>query len=215
MKSYIDHKLPTSLKNSDDPLLKSPEYHKIMEVINELKKTRMLQSFNGNCIAACEILQSMLSQVGIQSRTVEVELLITRRGEKNEYLFVGFNDMHFPGQVDTHMILITDTPQPIIIDVSIGHVLPPDRNFIIERVNQTSQSFSEHNIENLNLIYREKKSVKFAELHQKNLIQRILTEQKQRQEFDNLRTVLVICLSVTAINFILNSILILLKVINP
>jgi len=212
MKSYLDYNLATTLKDSNDPLLKMPEYFKIMEVLDSLKKNNMLQTFHGNCIAACEITQSMLSQVGIQSRMIEVELLITRKGQQNEFLFIGFDDANYSGQIDTHMVLITDTPQPILIDLSIAYVLPADRSYLIERVNSKNQTLSEHNIENLSLVYREKKSLRFANIHQKNIISKLLDEQKFRKEFEILKLFLMISLAISAINFTLNSVLILLKI---
>jgi uncharacterized protein with NAD-binding domain and iron-sulfur cluster len=215
MKSYINYNLTTTLKNSDDPLLKRPEYFKILEVLQNLERNQLLKTFHGNCIAATEIIQSMLSQVGIQSRAVEVQLLITRKSNPEEFLFIGFDGTDFPGQVDTHMVLITETPQPILIDVSIAHVLPADRCYLIESVKSTNNSLSEHQIENLSLVYQEKKNIRFPNIHQKTLITRIVDDQRVRNDLDRFKYLLTLSLTLTVINFILNSILLILKAIFP
>lgn len=215
MKSYINYNLETSLKSSDDPLLKTPEYHKVMEVLQSLKSTQLIKTFHGNCIAASEIMQSMLAQVGINSKMVEVQLLITRHGPKEEFLFVGFDNNEFSGQVDTHMVVITQTPQPMIIDLSIAHVLPADRCYLVESVNPTENSLSQHRIENLTLVYQQKRIVRFPSIHQKNLVERIIEDQAFRKQFVKLNWLVFLGLSLAGVNFILNSILIVLKIIYP
>lgn len=211
MKSYINYNIATSLKDSNDPLLKRPEYFKILEVLQTLDRNQLLKTFHGNCIAATEIIQSMLAQTGIQSRTVEVQLLITRKASPEEFLFIGFDGTDFPGQIDTHMVLITETPQPIIIDVSIAHVLPTNRCYLVECVNSTENSLSEHHIENLTLVYQKKRNIRFPNVHQKTLINRIVDDQKIRSDLNRVQMLLMISLGISAINFTLNSILILLK----
>lgn len=211
MKSYINYNLATTLKDSNDPLLKRPEYFKILEVLQSLERNQLLKTFHGNCIAATEIIQSMLSQVGIQSRVVEVQLLITRKASPEEFLFIGFDGTDFPGQIDTHMVLITETPQPIIIDVSIAHVLPSDKCYLVECVNSTPNSLSEHQIENLSLVYQEKRNIRFPNIHQKTLINRIIDDQKVRSDLDKFHLLLIVSLSISGVNFVLNAILILLK----
>ena len=63
--------------------LKDPTYQTIIRVMQELWNRGLLQRFDGECIAASDILQHALSQAGISSRLVEVQLSIVSQDPRS------------------------------------------------------------------------------------------------------------------------------------
>jgi len=198
---------------TDNILLKTPQYHKIKDIVQRLERGGTTASFAGNCISSTDIMQHLLSRVGIESEIVECQLAMIRDdGNTKDYVFVGYDNGSYPGQIDTHVVLVTKTEQPILIDLSLSHLLPKDKPFIIERVQNTELGkISEFNLENINLTYFEKKSVKLPNLHQKTLLQRIIGDQNAEKSLKLLRVLVICAVSLGLINFTLNVILIILR----
>ncbi len=215
-----------NVEYTNDPgLLRTPQYHKIKECIDSLSRTGDSRSFAGNCVATCDIFQTLLSQLGIPCKIMECQVCITQEvdGNKN-YMFVGYDNYSYPGQIDTHTIVVTEGENPIIIDLSLGHLLPSDKQYIIERVNTSKKSLSSEHKENAGkdvfaefdfgscgLTYYEKKNLRLPSIHQKNLIQRIVNEQNVEKSLDALKLFIIGALTLGIINFSLNIILIVLR----
>lgn len=205
-------------KSSDDPMFMSPEYAKIMEAIQSLTQNGVAKNFAGNCIAACDILQSLLNSVGIKSKIVEVQLSMIRNVDgATDYVFVGYDSVSFEGQVDTHVVLITETKVPILIDLSLAYYLPADKPYIIKTLGapKNNQTVLEHTIENIQLTYKYKSNLKLPQLHQKSLVERILQQSQMEENIKFLKNLVMIAVGISVINFSLNMILIVLKAIYP
>ena len=175
--------MPTDSMNQeltlDSLVLKDPQFFKIKALIKKLSESRMLDNMAGNCISACETMQQLLFQMGIDSTIIECQLMITRDGSEqvNDILFIGYDDQKFKGEVDTHVVLLTKGKVPLIIDLSLGHVLPVDHQFLIERLNNKNEELGIYTIGNLTLSYTNKKNIKLHTIHQKNLLGKYLDEQ--------------------------------------
>lgn len=214
---------------NDPGLLRTPQYHKIKECIESLARTGDSKSFAGNCVATCDIFQTLPSQLGIACKIMECQVCITREvdGNKN-YMFVGYDNYSYPGQIDTHTIVVTEGDNPIIIDLSLGHLMPENKQYIIERVNTTKKKkgideseesagkdiFAEFDFGNCALTYYEKKNLRLPSIHQKNLIQRIVNEQNVEKSLSILKLFIIGALTLGVINFTLNIVLILLRLLN-
>lgn len=203
--------------NSNNELFNSPENTKILEVVNSLYESGVAINFAHNCIAACDIIQAALHNIGIKSKIVEVQLNIFRNdgNGNNDYLYIGYDSVSFPGEVDTHVVIVTETKDPILIDLSLGHVLPNDKNRVLVKCNPKEKFIASLDIGSLKLSYFIKSSIKLPALHQKNIVERIIEDRKTREVLENLRIFIFFLMTISIINFTLNSVLIVLKMIYP
>jgi hypothetical protein len=79
-------------------------------------------------------------------------------------------------------------------------------------VNSTEPGkISEFNLENINITYFEKKNLKLPNIHQKTLLQRIVNDQNSEKLLKFLRVLVICAVTLGLVNFLLNVILIVLR----
>lgn len=200
---------------SNEKLKKAPQFHKVVELLDKLDKGAILGRLSGNCIASCDMVQTMLSQSGIECEIVECQACIHREGETLEFFFVGYDDTAFAGQVDTHLVVVTKTKIPMLIDVSISHLLPYDHPYIVEELKEYADGniIGDYTYSNFKLTYQKKKVIRIPNIHQKTLLGRITEEMKFRNLVHKLVWIVWLGLSLSAVNFILNMTLLSVKLI--
>lgn len=200
----------------DSELLKSPRYHKIKDIVKKLSQVTSPEQFAGNCISTADIVQHLVSHAGIKCKIVECQVCMIRNdGETQDFLFIGFDGRSYPGQIDTHTVVITEDEEPLLIDLSLGHVMPKDKPFIVEKLNGSKPGvIAEFNIGNINITYTEKKNIRLPAVHQKTLLQRLVTEQEMTKNISKLKIFVICAVSLGLINFSLNVILIFLRLYN-
>lgn len=192
-----------------------PYYKKIQETIDRLSHAGLLIRMQGNCVSSCDLVQNLLHQVGIKSRIVEVQLTVTKyHGETTlpDHLFIGYDNLSFGGQVDTHTVVITDTEYPLLIDLSIAHVLE-NKKYVLEVLDDHSDFILDRELDSVKLTYQLKKTPRLPAIHQKTLLDRIIEEQQSKETMKWLKLLVAGTLGLTVINFMLNSVLLVLKVI--
>lgn len=207
---------------TDETLLKSPVYHKIKSVVDSLMSGSNGNEFSGNCIAASDILQTVLSKAGISCKILECQVsIVVEEGSGNKrYHFIGYDNYSYPGQIDTHTVVLTDADDPILIDISLGYILPAEQPVIVERINRNKKeikddgTIGEFKVGNATLSYSEKKNIRLAGFHQKNLLQRILKEQDIDKNINKLKLFIICAISLGIINFTLNLTLIILRLLD-
>jgi hypothetical protein len=218
----LENVMPYKLNADNTSLIRDPQYHKIVDLINNLVSSdAIMSSFAGNCIGTCDIVQSLLSQVGIPSKIVECQVNIAGYNDGGEriFYFVGYDNYNYPGQIDTHTVIVTESENPILIDLSLGKNLPRDAQLIIERVGADKfdesgkEIIGKFKVKNIDVIYYAKKNLRLANIHQKNIVQRIVREQEFERTIQFVKVMLYFTLSLGCINFILNMTLIAIKVI--
>ena len=201
---------------SDSSLEKLPQYKKIKESLDLLFKSSGHQFFYGNCVSSCDILQNVLSQVGIKSKIVECQAIAIRQNsnEKN-FFFVGYDGNTSLGQIDTHTIVIVEGEIPLLIDISIGHIFLPENKIVVERLNSNKPGvIAEYQFGEYTLTYKEKLNIKLPAIHQKNLLQRIISDQNLEKTVKTLKMFIICAVSLGLINFVLNVTLIILRLYN-
>ena len=109
-------------------------YSKILSILETLDRDRILVHLNGNCLLAADVVQNMLSAHGVHARIIECQLMITHTdpaGTKSVHM-VGY-ELGVPGanQVDTHAVTVTQDDCPLLVDVSVGHLLENPRHVIV------------------------------------------------------------------------------------
>lgn len=198
-------------------LLRKPQYHKVKEIVRKLQSNGMIINFAGNCIGAADVIQHLLTHAGIPCKIIECQACLIRNdGATQDYLFIGYDNKQFTGQLDTHVVVVTTDDCPMLIDLSLAHALPKDQPFIVEMLptNTDPDIIAEYNIANINITYTVKKSIKLPHVHQKNLLDRILSEQAMAKSVSTLKTFVICAVSLGLINFTLNVLLIFLRLYN-
>jgi hypothetical protein len=184
---------------------KTDEYKKVDKVVSNLIVTGMLERFRNNCIGASDIIQNYLSDVGIDSRVIECTLSIISHSQDGEiFYFLGYDGIIKSGEIDTHVVVVTDTKVPMLIDMSISHILPSDSKFVFQPLNGVDNVLSSYNFNDTSLTYRNKQHVKFPALHQKTLLQKINEERKQKETFSFLKIMIGVAIAISILNFSLN-----------
>ena len=203
---------------NDKLLLKNPQYHKIRDMLTSLLRNQETSAFAGNCVATCDIVQALLSQIGISSKIIECQVCVIKNIDGNRnYMFVGYDNYSYPGQIDTHTIVVTEDNNPILIDMTLGHHLPQDHQYIIERISDSKKNtdgkeiIAEYTFKNAEITYFAKKNLRLANIHQKNLVQRLVDEQKFKATMAFMQKMMYVTLGIALVNFLLNLIMIVLR----
>lgn len=203
----------------DESLMLDKDFHKINSALLTLCNSGMIHRMAGNCISAAELISGLLNQLNIDSSIVECQLTMSRfkSDGKPEFFFIGFDNLGLQGELDTHVIVVTKTKTPFLIDVSISQYLPKSRPIIIgiAKLTTTENSIAEIAFKDYKLIYTQKHNIKLPSLHQKNILQKIAEDNKIKKDISLLRTIVTVIATFSLINFTLNTIQVILKVMNP
>lgn len=179
----------------------------VTRILQVLAKDGLLQHFQGNCVLASDVIQHMLDAEGIRSRLVEVTLLVSRQQENGGRAtsLVGYNITPPGDSVDTHVVVITEGEQPLLVDASIGHILRNPQMVVIVPVSDIEPDvLCRHQDLNTELVYRIKKNIRLPAIHQKDLITRIKAENDLRTRVNTLYRVVLIIVVFAVVNFSMN-----------
>lgn len=186
----------------------------INDVIGQLAQDGILEGLHGNCVLASDVIQNMLETHGIHSRMVEVTATVTTPDANGSHTLslVGYNMTTHGNDVATHVVVVTESETPLLIDASIGHLLRNPRQVIIADVNASgSEILCRTHAGSIELVYRVKRQIKLPNIHQKDLVSRLRSDNELRQRVRFLTTVIWVLIAFGCVNFSLNVTQILLK----
>lgn len=207
----------TSSKNLtiDQELLNSEDYKTCITAIEYLRLSGMVEHAAGNCIAMADLLQHTLREFSIPNRIVECKLVMTIKNSGNvkEFRYVGFNGSTLNSQfVDTHVVVVTDTRIPMVIDLSISHMLSNGRVWVVERLlSDDPEIITKINFPECSITYSHKKMIRLLGLHQTTLLQRISEEIETKKKLSFIQKITIVLGIFAFINFSLNSSLLIMK----
>lgn len=190
------------------------EYNIIKSIVQEMRRSGILERMQGNCVGACELLSSMLLHQGIESKIVECYVSIKNTNTTPpSYTFIGYDGLSQKEQIDVHTVVVTNTKNALLIDLSIANYLVPDVSYIVGKINDDSTVLAEYNVSGLEVRYNLKKHTKLPALHQKSILQRIKDEEAVKEKLRTLQIFVWIIATFAVINFTLNMTAIILKMI--
>jgi hypothetical protein len=195
----------------DPKLRSSDQYQRIESVIDQMFNTGVLQHAAGNCIALSELLQHLLTENRVASRLVECKVMITesRDGFLTDFKYVGWDGGRYnrlPDAVDTHMVVVTEGDTPILIDLSIPHVLTLPRVLICEPVNSLDPDIiAEYQWGDRKIRYDIKKNPRLLGLHQTSLLDRMREHTQMQRSVRTLKIVIAVVTAATMLNLVLNT----------
>jgi len=182
-------------------------YDLIATTLTGLVKTGVVNLGAGHCVSMSNMVSVALNQRGIKTKILEVQLTITyHSATPSSTAFVGFSDVLNPGEVDTHVVVLTQTEPPYLIDASIPHRLPKDTFALIEEVRHDNDNKvlvnCKNNNHNISIHYREKEKQSIALYHQQSIMQRIDTDSKIFKNLNLLKILVIVALTVSGLNAI-------------
>ena len=205
--------------SENERMTNTVEYKRIVSILQELDKHGIVEKFNGNCHYACEVIQDILHAHDINSKIVECQVVISNSKKPLEpFKLLGYDNLkdNRKSTIDTHTVLVVQTDVPMIIDASIGYLLGNAKTVILDPMdNKDPEIFctSQHN--DYSIVYRVKKNIKLPSVHNKNILERIIEETKMQKEFGLIRKLATIAIVFGLVNFTLNFVLVILKVMFP
>jgi len=187
----------------------------INKVVRDLSENQILQRLPGNCILAADLVQNMLYSEGVNSRPVEVQVIFSKvneQGDKFTHLLGYDNKFHTPYQHDTHVVVVTETDPPYLIDTSIGNILGNLEAVVIKEIEESKNDLlCETVIEGCSVIYRVKKNIKLPFFHQRDVVDKLKQTVKIQRTLSFLKWFVIVAAGIGIINFIMNVSLLTLK----
>jgi hypothetical protein len=199
-----------------DSLTKLPEIENIRKALDAIADQDILNRLTGNCVAGSDMVQNLLHHYGVESKTTECQIFVTRDNAKVQFLFIGFNNLSTPtpNVVDTHVVAITETNPPVLIDVSLGNLLPEDNKIVLfPLLDKTDDKIGEAKLGSTTITYYPKKNLKLPSIHQKNLVQRIRAEEETSKKLTFLQKAVIGLGLFSITNFLLNVAIITIKLV--
>ena len=186
----------------DQELKLDPVYHQIMEIMDLLSKTGALERSYGYCLSMCDMIQTLLLQKGIKSRMVEAKLTVTSV-DPPFMQQLGAEGVNHDDVMDTHIILITETATPILIDASIGKITRGFQPYIVERVNgRDLDVLGDYQIDHVRWFYLSKGTNRVPKLHQTSILDRVATDLKVKRDISLLKVLIILAIVISSLNAI-------------
>jgi hypothetical protein len=186
----------------DEKIKTTIEYKHIISIIEKMKVSGALWLGRGQCISMSEMIRMALESVNIKSRLVECQLTIVNNNLTPPAIdHIGFDEIRNPGEIDTHVVVVTETTPPMLIDGSISHRLPENYNVVVDSIDKLDNNIiCRSSMNNITLVYQQKKSQKISWEVQNSIIDRIETDKKIFNSLKYLKTFLVVALVVSTLN---------------
>lgn len=190
--------------NQRDPArAKDTEYQKIMDIVEGLWEGKVISRGAGFCLSMSDLIHTVLKQqAGIDSRVVECKLTVLTNDPPSLKL-IGHDGLKYgnsTNDLDTHVVCITDTKQPYIIDLSISNVLPYV-SYVVEPLNGTEpRMIGEYTYSNSRWIYQERENPKLPKIHQSNILERFNTDRQLFSKMRILKILIAIALTISTAN---------------
>lgn len=178
----------------DDEILDKPYFELVCKIVTTLIDNGVVDKGAGHCISMSTMLSTLLSQNGLKNTLVECQLVLTNK-KTNSLKFVGYDSLKSTkNSIDTHVVVVTHTQIPMLIDLSIGHYLPDGLKAVISKTDFDPTNNILANVKNdlAWLTYEQKSKHNIHALHQNSILERIETDlyfQKQINFLKNLNYV--------------------------
>jgi hypothetical protein len=190
------------LLTSSDRVKHTDYYKKIKTILERMDASGVIWMGRGNCVSMSDVMVTALKQAGIDCSMVECQMMFKNNNKNHENeMIVGFDGQSSEGQLDTHVVVITKTEIPLVIDASIAHLLSNGYAAVVdELVNNPNRIFCDINYSNFKLTYQQKTYNKVIFEYQKSILDRIETDRKIFDNIKILKYLIVFALTVSTLN---------------
>ncbi len=166
----------------------------ICELLTEMVRTGSIFLGSGYCLSMSDMVRTALKHRGIDSKLVDCQATFTdiKNGPKGNS-FIGYSNVMNPGEIDTHVVVVTSTTPSYLIDASLSRKLPNNRYAIVEPIkfnsdNQLTLVNASYDDLGLKVTYQQKKVQVAGYHHQQSIIERIEMDKKIATDIEFLKT---------------------------
>jgi len=187
---------------SNPNVVNDPDYKTICEAISHLDRMGLIQRSTGHCMSICDIIQKLLTQYKIKSYLVEVKVLIFPTDSQRLYP-IGFDEeTKNTSQIDTHVVVVTDTSTPFLIDASVGYRLPKPFKVIIDSADKDGYGLFNINHPECKITYEQREGYKLPKLHQEYILDRIGSYRKMTDDINFIKMLIYVSIILSLFAFI-------------
>jgi hypothetical protein len=194
----------TRWTTTDEALLSDPDYQKVITIIHELWNSGIIQRGNGHCYSMSDIISKLLKLNGIDCYLEECSLMILQKNPPELHL-VGYpgTDVADPlDEIVTHVVCITKTDKPLLIDLSISNFIE-GIPYVCEKITLSNEvEISNFEFDNCFFKYSRRSHVQVPLLHQQSIIDRIKTDRKIFSDISKINKILITLFVISSLNFI-------------
>jgi hypothetical protein len=168
----------------------SADYKAVERSINRIIDSGAIHLSARQCISASDMMYISLLHQGIKSHLVECQLTVTYPNQDlAQVAYIGFDeDAPREGELDAHVVCVTDTDPPMLIDTSISYLLPTGRLAVIAGLEKGPNRIISTSITDIVcLTYQEKIIQKIPMAHQTSILDRIETDRVVRSDIELLK----------------------------
>lgn len=180
---------------------------KTQEVIENLKHSGMVRKGSGYCLSMSDVILKLLYKEGINAELVECKLMVMMKQPPGLFLvgYTGFHENIYDEtqRMENHIICITKTKIPILIDLSISHI-DANISYICEPIldKHSHTDIAEFEFLTSTWTYQSRPLSEIPKLHQRSIINRIETDLKVNKEITFIKYFLFILFTVSSLNFV-------------
>lgn len=187
----------------DVQLYNDPEYQLVIHIIHDLWRSGIIQKGTSQCWAMSDVISKLLKINGIESSLQECSLFIMKENPPILNLIGYFNDSeNAPDDIYTHIVCITKTKIPMLIDLSISSYHDTIK-FICERLNKENElEIAEYQFEDITFKYSKKDIQHVPELYQQNILTRIKTDNIIFNKINLITKILISVSIITSLNLV-------------
>lgn len=194
---------------TEDSNVKNDETYKIIvELLSDLVKGGAVTLGTGYCLSMADMIRTALKHRGIDSKLVDCQATFSYDGKLVKgNMFIGYPNVVNPGEIDTHVVVVTSTNPSYLIDASVSNKLPTGTYAVIEPIkfnsdNQLTLVNSTYEKYDLKITYQQKKLQSASYQHQKSIIERIEMDKKITDDIQLLKTLNYIGIGLSTFAFI-------------
>ena len=196
----------------DKKYTEDPEFRKIITILEDIKPTGLFNHSTGHCFAMSDICCNLLYQHGIKSKLVECSLTIIGTNPPIFHLVghSGIIPRKEESEVQTHVVCITDTKYPVLLDLSIKSpyqnipyiCLPLEMSLVNKEDGEKNNNIILRYKfdDNLQFTYT-KKSPCLPQIYEQDYLSRINSERKIKKTINYLKTAVTLLIIISTMNF--------------
>lgn len=179
---------------------------KVQEIIDDLRHSGMLRFGSGYCLSMSDVILKLLHKEGINAELVECNLMVMMKNPPGLVLvgYKGFmeNSLNTGQRIDNHVVCVTKTKIPILIDLSVSHI-DPQMPFICEPIlgEHSHTDLAEFDFDSSTWTYQTRTDSELPKLHQKSIINRIKTDIRVDKEIKFIKYFMFVLFAVSSLNF--------------
>lgn len=187
-----------------EKVLESDYYKKIQTVLENISDLGLIERGVGFCFSMSDMILKLLHKNGIECELIECSLMVVMKDPPALHLvgYPGTFKIPTKTQMETHVVCLTKTPVPILVDCSIRHIDPTIPFVCMPVMNHFNHTnFVEYDFEHSIWTYQQKKDSLIPQLHQESILDRIRKDANTDKEIRFIKFFMFVLFVVSSLNF--------------